>query len=542
MVMGQDLIAQDVHKGTIRFATRLVVTCLALVFSLLSAGSAAADFKKTKVAVLDFELQGEGFETTDMGEIVSEWLITALVQEGRFDVVERRLLKKLMEEQKLVMTGIVDANSATELGKLLGVTAIISGSVMRVQNVIEVNARIIDVESGSIAAAESVRSTTAIQLEELIGQMAEKIIRDFPLQGYVVHRDKNTILIDLGRQAGVKRGMRFIVFKEGNVIKHPKTGEVLDVEKIQTGMAEVKKVDEKTAQAEILEEKGTGTIEYGDMVKNVVEPIAAVAPVAAGRGWLHVNTDPTGAQVRILNIGPPYRDGIELASGRYHVEVSADGYATRREWVFLGAGEDKRVTVHLDRSEEPVSISKPVDEVPKSRVPSKLVEVNSVIEEAERLKEAGNYRQWEIKIKEALVMLERLLSEDPNSPQVWFYYAKAYYAADNIRKTYKCLEKALYFDPGYMDALVFKGDISYDQGKKIGPGRRRSKYEALALEAYRGAVDKGQGKSFEAMMYFKIGNVYAELSNDKERAKEYWQKAASTAPSSEAAQLARQRL
>lgn len=530
-------MGQNVHRGTMGLTTKgLVVTFLALVFSLLIAGSVAADFKKTKVAVLDFELQGGGFETADMGQIVSEWLITALVKEGRFDVVERRLLKKLMEEQKLVMTGIVDASSATELGKLLGVKAIISGSVMRVQNIIEVNARIIDVESGSIAAAESVRSTTAIQLEDLIGQMAEKIIKDFPLEGYVVHRDKNTILIDLGKHAGVKRGMRFIVFKEGSVIKHPKTGEVLDVEKIQTGMAEVKKVNEKTAKAEILEEKAAGTIEYGDMVKNVVEP------VADRQGRLRVDTDPGGAQVRILNIGPRYRHGMELAPGRYHVEVSADGYEIKRQWVVLGAGEDKRVTIHLERCEEPVSVAKPIDEVPKSGVPSKLREVNSVVEEAKRLKAAGNYHQWEVKIKEALVMLKRLLSQEPNSAEVWFYYAKTYYAADNMRKTYKCLEKALYYDPGYMEALVFKGDISYDQGKKIGPGRRRSKYETLALQAYKAAADKGQGKSFEAMMYFKIGNVYAELANDKEKAKAYWQKAASTAPTSEAAQLARQRL
>jgi hypothetical protein len=100
----------------------------------------------------------------------------------------------------------------------------------------------------------------------------------------------------------------------------------------------------------------------------------------------------------------------------------------------------------------------------------------------------------------------------------------------------------LYFDPGYLDALVFKGDISYDQGKKTGRARHRRKYEALALEAYKSAANRSQDRSFQAMMYFKTGNVYADLSDDSARAKEYWQRSVSTAPDSQAARLASERL
>ena len=110
---------------------------------------AQAEFTKTKVAVIDFQIQGNQYENSDMGAIVAEWLITALVKEGRFDVIERRLLKKVLGEQQLVMTGVVNEASASELGKLLGVKIIISGTVMSFQNVLEVNARIIDVTSAS---------------------------------------------------------------------------------------------------------------------------------------------------------------------------------------------------------------------------------------------------------------------------------------------------------------------------------------------------------------------------------------------------------
>jgi hypothetical protein len=48
---------------------------------------------------------------------------------------------------------------------------------------------------------------------------------------------------------GVKEGMKFVAFKEGKVIKHSKTGEVLDVETIETGLIEIKDVRDKTASA-----------------------------------------------------------------------------------------------------------------------------------------------------------------------------------------------------------------------------------------------------------------------------------------------------
>ncbi|MEA2084213.1 MAG: CsgG/HfaB family protein [Thermodesulfobacteriota bacterium] len=60
---------------------------------------AQADFEKIRIAVLDFQLQGQGFETEDMGAIVAEWFITALVKAGRFDIVERTMLQKIINEK-----------------------------------------------------------------------------------------------------------------------------------------------------------------------------------------------------------------------------------------------------------------------------------------------------------------------------------------------------------------------------------------------------------------------------------------------------------
>lgn len=237
-------------------------------------GPAAADFEKTKIAVLDFQLQGEGHGQDD-GKIVAEWLITAFVKEGRFEVVERSLLEKIIDEQKLAMSGIVDTSSAIELGKLLGVKAIISGSLMRFQNTVEVNARIIDVQDASIIAAESVKSSSATQLGSLVVQMADKIIKNFPLEGYVVDADSEKATIDLGQETGVKEGMHFTVYKEGKVIKHPKTGQVLDIERIPTGVLEISTVSNKIAVGKIISTTDAGPVRYGQMVKSISAASAA---------------------------------------------------------------------------------------------------------------------------------------------------------------------------------------------------------------------------------------------------------------------------
>ncbi len=64
-------------------------------------------------------------------------------------------------------------------------------------------------------------------------------------------------------------------------------------------------------------------------------------------GRLYVRTVPSNAAVRLLNIAPRFSQGMELAAGRYHLEVSAEGYEEHEEWIDLGAGEDRDVEIRL---------------------------------------------------------------------------------------------------------------------------------------------------------------------------------------------------
>ncbi len=259
------------HQRIIRFPnTAIVLILAALLLPALLPAAAHAEFKRTKIAVLDFQIQGGKNDNPDMGKIVAEWFITALVQEGRFDVIERRLLEKVLQEQNIGVSGVVDESSASKLGKVLGAKIVITGTVLEFQNVLEVNARILEVESSSIIAAENVKSTSgAARLEDLVFEMSQKIIRDFPLEGYIAQRDEKSVLLDLGQRVGIRKGMRFLAYKEGKVIKHPKTGEILDIETIETGEIEIVDVRTKTATGIIVKEIAPGAVEYGMMVRSV---------------------------------------------------------------------------------------------------------------------------------------------------------------------------------------------------------------------------------------------------------------------------------
>ena len=69
--------------------------------SIFPSDSSAAS-GKTRVAVIDFEQKAyQEFQGKQIGEIVAEWLITSLVNTGRFEVVERAQLQKIMKEQQL---------------------------------------------------------------------------------------------------------------------------------------------------------------------------------------------------------------------------------------------------------------------------------------------------------------------------------------------------------------------------------------------------------------------------------------------------------
>ena len=69
---------------------------------------------------------------------------------------------------------------------------------------------------------------------------------------------------------------------------------------------------------------------------------------------LWVETDPPDAKVSIINPQTEFSQGMNLEPGRYELSVSAAGHETTREWVELGAGEDRHLKFELTPRPVPV--------------------------------------------------------------------------------------------------------------------------------------------------------------------------------------------
>jgi TolB-like protein len=110
--------------------------------------------KKAKIAIIEFtDLQGN---INDFGRYLSEELITRLFLTNKFEVIERHMLNKVLKEHELTLSGLIDVSSAQELGRLLGVDAIASGSISDLGNTVKVNARLISTETGEVFSVASV--------------------------------------------------------------------------------------------------------------------------------------------------------------------------------------------------------------------------------------------------------------------------------------------------------------------------------------------------------------------------------------------------
>jgi curli biogenesis system outer membrane secretion channel CsgG len=127
------------------------------------------DAQKTrKIAVIEFpSLEGN---VPALGKYLAEELTTRLFRTGRFRIIERQLMKKMMEEQKLSATGLIDAKTASKFGQILGVDALTTGTIADLNTSVKINARLISVETGSVFAVASVKVPMNKEVEILMGK------------------------------------------------------------------------------------------------------------------------------------------------------------------------------------------------------------------------------------------------------------------------------------------------------------------------------------------------------------------------------------
>jgi curli biogenesis system outer membrane secretion channel CsgG len=161
--------------------------------------------RKKRVAVLDFDFatvqssSNAVFGTNvDVGKGITDLLVKFLVRDGTYSVIDRKAMDKVLAEQNFSNSDRANPNSAAKMGKLLGVDAIIVGSITEFGNetkntniggnggnwggfgfggvghkkskaVVAVDARIIDIDTAEILGVGEGKGESSRESTSLLG-------------------------------------------------------------------------------------------------------------------------------------------------------------------------------------------------------------------------------------------------------------------------------------------------------------------------------------------------------------------------------------
>jgi len=289
--------------------------------------------QKRRVAILNFEDSSggstgasavSGVGSVDVGKGISAQLIEKLTSGGKYTVIDRSAVKKLLEEQNKSELDSMDAyGRAAKIGRMLGLDAMIVGAITRfgaddAQNAgpsrmstrkskayAEITARVLDMTTGELitefkATGESAGSGEVIVIRErgnskatkeilsneftdsLLGEatrnavekiavqlnsFAEKIpTLEVEIEGLVADVVGRAVTLNVGQKSGVRVGDKFAILREVSAVRDPQaTGDLPPLAE-QVSEATVTEVAELYATAIF---SGARPVRVGDRVKRI---------------------------------------------------------------------------------------------------------------------------------------------------------------------------------------------------------------------------------------------------------------------------------
>jgi curli biogenesis system outer membrane secretion channel CsgG len=234
---------------------------------------------KRKVAVIDFENK-TAYGKARLGSSCSDILTTELGKSGRVILIEREKLGKILEEQNLQKSGGAALDPLVATGKILGLNAIVTGSISQFgvkkegadylifeqkKQIAEatVDLRVVDVSNGRIIWTDTGKGkaikkvSTVLGLggragydETLAGEALRAAIVKFvnniieqidrtEWSCYVAEVDGGKIYLDAGKESGLKSGTNLKVVHPGKTIVSPATGLVIGYTENDVGTIQV---------------------------------------------------------------------------------------------------------------------------------------------------------------------------------------------------------------------------------------------------------------------------------------------------------------
>lgn len=201
------------------------------------------------VSMLPFRQMGQ---VQEIGVVGYDNLITAIVNQQRFNFVDRSKIEAIVRELKLSAEQLVDPNYTLKVGKMTSAEGMIIGYVKEAPSSIEIYAQLVDVETGTILAEKDAynQDKSLEALKFLTRGLAIRLRENFPLlEGKVVKLDGKKALLDIGASQKLRPGMKVIFFQEQE-IKDADSGLSLGKSTEKLGLGKIIEVYDKMSLVE----------------------------------------------------------------------------------------------------------------------------------------------------------------------------------------------------------------------------------------------------------------------------------------------------
>jgi len=260
---------------------------------------------KLRVGIVDF-VNKTTYGAGRLGTSASDILTTELFKTGAFILIERAQLRQVLGEQALGQTGVVNPETAAQAGRVLGLNALVTGSIsefgvstsgtdlgiykQKVQKAkCTVDIRVVEASTGQLLFADSGKGEFERKAQEVLGlgqragydeTLGQEALRSsitkfmdnlvqslqsVEWSGRIAMVSGNEVYINAGRDVGLKPGDILVVQTLGREIYDPQTKVLLGRSRgILKGELLVTDLEEKMTITQV--RSGTGFLE-GDVVK-----------------------------------------------------------------------------------------------------------------------------------------------------------------------------------------------------------------------------------------------------------------------------------
>ncbi len=300
--------------------------------------------------------------TIQISAIVQNELHRALVETGKFRVVERRNLDAIMQEQQLSMEDFTEQSSIYRLGQLLDADYILFSSIHRQDSQLIVYLNLTDVFTGETLYPESFISTADIHsIKRGVESAVDRIASRFELRGFIVKMEDDDIFIDLGSRNNLTVNTIMEVYRTGERIIDPNAFRVIGFDRKRIGEIIITEIiSEELSRARLYSGE---KFAVGDEISPLIEEPATMEVKPVGKPtklkphskrdtWLEINVQPTDTRVyldtkelRRSSWEYPYRKHVE--PGIHFVRFERNGYGTIRKPLEVREGEQFNLQISL---------------------------------------------------------------------------------------------------------------------------------------------------------------------------------------------------